>query len=204
MKHLWRSTALLLVLVFGLSACASDVMGPEPTQPVQTAQLDPSTDAPLLGGILRTVLNVVNSLLGAVVRLNPPTTTTTVVQWVGPGGGVLRGAGVELRIPSGALKQSTKITMTVPAGQYVQADFQPHGLVFQKPVELRFDMSGTNAVNGATDSMVGAYFTAPIENGVIKATEVYTATLSRGVVKFKVNHFSMYAPARRGYTAAGG
>lgn len=205
MKHLWKSTALALALVVGLSACANDLTGPEPTPPAATfAQVEPSAEAPLLRGLLRTVVEIVNSLLGAVVRLDPPSSPTYVTQWVGPQGGVVRGGGVELRIPAGALSKRTKIRMMVPASKYVEAEFAPHGLKFNKPVELHFDMNGTTLRNGKRDSMVGAYFEAPIENGVIRATETYPAVLERGIVKFKVDHFSRYAPARRGYTPAGG
>jgi hypothetical protein len=52
--------------------------------------------------------------------------------------------------------------------------------------------------------MVGAYLLDEIVSGSIEAQEVIPATLERGEVRFTIDHFSWYAPARRGYTPAGG
>jgi hypothetical protein len=204
----WKNVVVALVLAMGLASCVDNPMGPEP----QTEQVAQDR---LLGGLLGgvtgvvrgtvgLVTSVVEGLLGAIVRSDPLETTTTVAKWVGPQGGVVSGAGVELRIPRGALKEWTRITMVVPAGEYVQAEFLPHGLQFAKPAQLRFDMSGTSAERGARDSMVGAYLLDEIVSGSIEAQEVIPATLERGEVRFTIDHFSWYAPARRGYTPAGG
>lgn len=201
----WRNVVAALVLAGGLAACVSDPMGPEPTEQVAQDRLLGG----LLGGVtsvvkttVGVVTDVVEGLLGAVVRKDPLTTTTTVAKWIGPAGGVVEGAGVELRIPKNALREWTYITLIVPAGEYVQAELLPHGLQFRKPAELRFDMSGTGIRD--RDEMIGAYFVNPITDGSIEAQETYEATNERGEVRFNIEHFSMYAPAFRGYTPAGG
>lgn len=208
MKHLVRSTLLVLALGVGLSGCMNDAMGPDVNPPVEPEfGLLSNVVGGLLGTVRTTVttlVEVVNMLLGAVVRLDPPETETVVERWVGSQGGVLRGGGVELHIPKGALSRYTKLTLTVPASKYVEVQLQPHGLKFDRPAELRFDVSGTSLRNGGKNSAVGAFFTEQIVNGVIEAEEVFPATLDRNVVRFKIDHFSWYAPARRGYTPAGG
>jgi hypothetical protein len=168
----------------------------------------PATDAALLrgtvSGLLGTVDNVANQLLPAVLRTTSLLNTAVVTRTVGPEGGVIRGAGVELRVPRGALSSSVSITMVVPAGPYVQAQFYPHGLTFREPVTLRFSTAGTSAAGTGSSALVGTYFTLPILQALITPEETFDASVADGAVEFRIRHFSAYAPAfRRGYTAAG-
>ena len=58
---------------------------------------------------------------------------------IGPEGGELRFGPHRLTIPSGALRVRTVVTAEAPTSLMVTADFSPHGLQFQKDVELRLD-----------------------------------------------------------------
>jgi hypothetical protein len=197
MKLLRSTVAVLLLAVVAGPTCADrmDLLAPP-------AVAGPQEN--LIGGLLGTVTNVTSQLLTAVVRVAPLSQPVTVRQTVGPAGGVVRGRGVVLTIPPGALSRDTDITMVVPSGPHVQAQFYPHGLVFEKPVKLEFDLSGTSAANDS--GIVGAYFTLPILNGLIQPSELFNATVRNGSAEFWIRHFSTYAPAlgRSGYTAAGG
>ncbi|MCI0437496.1 MAG: hypothetical protein L0271_28265 [Gemmatimonadetes bacterium] len=199
----WKLVAVVSMLAT-FTGCTNDgsPTGPEPVEAVSGQLLGPVLD--LVGGVVDTLADLAGSLLGAVVRTIPLQSPVTVVQYVGPQGGVLSGGGVELRIPAGALKERTRLTLIVPASSYVEAEFLPHGLNFARPVQLRFDMRGSAGAHGSSDSMVGTFFTAPIVDGLIRVDEAFPATLENGIVRFDINHFSSYAPARRGYTAAGG
>jgi hypothetical protein len=75
---------------------------------------------------------------------NPKPVTTGV----GPQGGVVNGDGATLTIPSGALNASVDITIT-PTGEAAPAgftsnsaiyEFEPAGLTFITPIEIRIDM----------------------------------------------------------------
>lgn len=58
---------------------------------------------------------------------------------IGPEGGELRFGPHRLTIPAGALLKRTVVTAEAPTSLMVTADFSPHGLQFQKDVELRLD-----------------------------------------------------------------
>jgi hypothetical protein len=178
------------------------------TAPATASEASPAPAASASGGLVSGLLTGVGGvvsdasmLLPAVLRLQPLLQDVMVSQEVGPEGGVVRAGDVTLRIPEGALTGRTKITVVVPAGLWVQAYFTPHGLRFQKPVSLTFDLRGSS---WGDSELVGAYFVDPILRGLIPAREVLPAVTADGQVTFWIEHFSFYAPARRGYTAAGG
>jgi hypothetical protein len=68
--------------------------------------------------------------------------------------------------------------MVVPAGVYVQALFTPHGLRFEKPVEVVYNLRGTDAAQATNGQLVGTYFELPIENGLIQPSELVPAYVS--------------------------
>jgi hypothetical protein len=190
-KRLMRAAAVFTIM---LVACSGpDTFAPEPA---------PADDAVLLrgllGGVLGTAKDVVDGALNAVPRLVPRLKETSTTAVIGPAGGVVRGEGVELRVAAGALATPTTITLVVPMGLYHEVQFFPHGLQFQKPATLRFDPNGSTSGN-----LVGTYFTLPLLNGLIKPVETFPVTVQNGGVEFPIQHFSRYAPAFRGYTAAG-
>lgn len=187
--------AALFVIMLGCS-------GPDVMEPVPARQEDAVLLRGLVSGLVGTVDNVLSGLLSAVPRLVPLSERTIVAETIGWNGGVIRGAGVELEIPRGALREATRITLVVPASGYLEAEFHPHGLKFRKPVRLRFDLGGGVDTNAG---FVGTYYTLPLLRGLIQPAETFDAVVRNGAVEFWVNHFSRYGPAyRRGYTAAGG
>jgi hypothetical protein len=200
-RFILKAKAALFVVM--LAACTgNDVTAPVP------ASARAASDAALLrgtvSGLLGTVDGVLGQLLPAITRTTPLLNSAVVTKTIGPEGGVIRSAGVELRVPRGALRTSVAITMVVPSGSYVEAQFFPHGLVFREPVTVRFNTSATSAAGATSGSVVGTYFTLPILRGLISPDETYEAVLVDGSIEFRIRHFSAYAPAfRRGYTAAG-
>jgi len=198
----WRKPGAI-ALVTVLAACAPDGRIAGPDEDTGTLATD-LVESGLIGDALDDISGLVGQLLPAVVRLSPLAIDAIATKDIGPAGGVVRAGGVELRVPRGALKTTTSITLVVPAGTNVLASFFPHGLRFDRPVELRFDLKGTSAANATAADLVGTFFTTPILRGLIQPEEVFKVDVQSGVVRFDIRHFSEYAPARRGYTAAGG
>ena len=60
---------------------------------------------------------------------------------IGPNGGTIKLGANELRIPKGALDHEVIITGVAPVSDLVEVDFQPEGLRFQVPAELKLDYS---------------------------------------------------------------
>lgn len=186
--------ALVLLLASGCSD--SDLSGPEVSPPPEAMQ-----SSALLSGIGDALVNGDIVTLPAVARLVPQLRDLSMTEVVGPRGGVVRAGGVVLRIPAGALERPTAITVVQPAGVFVQGFFLPHGLRFLEPAMLTFDLGGTNA---ADKELVGAYYDTPLVGGLIPAKELLPARVENGSIRFRIEHFSGYAPAFRGYTASGG
>src|SRR3982751_4734971 len=95
-------------------------------------------------------------------RTAPLSADLTESATVGPKGGeiAIAAAGVKVAIPAGALTASTLITMTALKGTHVAYDFQPHGLIFLKPVKVQQEIIGTGATGIAAllNGMHGVYF----------------------------------------------
>ena len=168
--------AFALVLTGVQAGCDTPPTGPEAATPRASV-----SGAPLL----------------PMVEWNAPrATAASVTRKVGPLGGVVSAGGVSLTVPPLALARSTSITLTVPAGEYVMVDLQPHGLQFRLPSLLVFPLLGTDA--GPLSGLVGVYSASVPQNGLIEATELFDVSLVGSGVGFQINHFSTYAPAQRG------
>ena len=75
---------------------------------------------------------------GDVLRCEPqPREVET--RTVGPKGGTINVGPHRLVIPAGALMRDVEITGTAPSNPAVNVEFEPHGLRFQKPVEMVID-----------------------------------------------------------------
>jgi hypothetical protein len=78
--------------------------------------------------------------------------------------------------------------------------FQPHGLVFQRPVTLRQSLSGVSGYS-YRDVITGAYFATDRlvlnEDGLAQITELIPAqtNLYAKTVTFQIEHFSGYIVA---------
>lgn len=117
--------------------------------------------------------------------------------WIGPAGGELEVGGVALRIPAGALDRRHLIVLVVPAGRHVQAHLFPHGLEFERPVDLAFSLEGTSVEGDPTgsESLVGVYFERAIRGGLVEVEELVPAEYRDGSIVLEIEHFSGYTPA---------
>jgi hypothetical protein len=125
---------------------------------------------------------------------------------IGRDGGtlVLKDEGLRVEIPRGALpldrgERSIEITVTALPGASVAYEFEPHGLVFRKPIRIVQDLRGTDLE--ADDVLAGlargAYFEGGVTDGFadlleIRPTEV---DLKHKKLHFSVEHFSGYLVA---------
>jgi len=126
----------------------------------------------------------------------PRATSAQVTKKIGLLGGTISAGGVTLVVPPLAVRRTTSITLTVPAGQYVMADLEPHGLQFGLPPLLLFPLLGTDA--GLLNGLVGVYTEGEPVNGMITPTELYPVGVVGSLLGFQIDHFSKYAPAKRG------
>ncbi len=133
-----------------------------------------------------------------------PKDETNVTAFIGADGGVIATGGVELRIPAGALTQTTEIKMVVPGGRFVHVTLMPHGLQFRLPAQLSFDLTHTSGANLSAQLLLGAYFTEKVKpDGLIVPLETFDMIVQDKRASMWITHFSKYGPTRRGYTAAG-
>ena len=129
----------------------------------------------------------------------------TVSAVIGTAGGELTipSAGIVLKVPAGALAQSTTISMTAVAGSAVAYTFAPHGLVFAKPVKLEQSLAGTAA--GTTPGLLAnahaAYFEGSLDSNYVdagrtkvkvKENQLTYHDANGGKLKFSIGHFSGY------------
>ena len=119
---------------------------------------------------------------------------------VGPAGGIitLPRSGLTVVGPVGALAAPVNITVTAPSGSLVGYHFEPHGLVFRKPLIATQKTSGTDIglLNSVLSPPFVAYFEGPLTSKV-KALEVLNLNVLGllGVVQFQIPHFSGYVIA---------
>jgi hypothetical protein len=130
----------------------------------------------------------------SVVQRSVATTATSVTRVIGVSGGVISiDDVVTLTIPVGALTQPTAITINIPAGQDVAAEFLPHGLKFRRPVSVAFNLAGTAAENAGVDDPFGGTYSSELpRNGKAKAQEAFLLTVHNKVATLQTLHFSTY------------
>jgi hypothetical protein len=139
----------------------------------------------------------VNERVNVLQRDVPLASSITVSSTIGAAGGKIeiRDAGLKLVIPSGALTQATTITVTAFAGNGVAYDFQPHGLVFNKPLVATqaFRLRGTTipVVQGAYFPDAGSLDLTGL-TGQVTEREPTVVDLQGKKVKFNIPHFSGY------------
>lgn len=202
-----RSAAVAAVL----AVAAATMLACRETRP--TAPSAPSQD--LLGGVTSTVTGTVDGLvttatsvdlLTPVVHRLTPLGQDVVWSFVaGPSGAKSRNStvGLTVVVPSGALAANTKITVRAKAGDVVAYEFEPHGITFAKPVELRQDLGLTTIASLlSTTPLAGAYYKNDVlqydpTSGLAHVDELEPTTvdLLKLAVTFKVTHFSGYVVA---------
>ena len=144
----------------------------------------------------------------------------TVSKRIGPRGGVIEIEKLDVRIyfPRGALSERTRITVEALEGSVVGFEFQPHGLIFDVPVEIRIDEDSPLLADFDIDTdeesdekrdkedededgsaftlpdLVGVYFLGDPARGVIPL-ETLPIYIDDGDVVLEIIHFSGYAVA---------
>ncbi len=123
MKLLKNTWCLIgVTLVSGLFGCTDQPMASDPF---------PSTSA-------------VDAGFDALEWREPIGQEVVARQIIGPAGGVirLRGIGVEISFPEGAVSESVLVEARALAGSVVAFEFEAHGLTFGVPIEIRIDSEG--------------------------------------------------------------
>lgn len=199
-----------------LAAC-SDGIAPE-----RSSALRQHADSPL--GLLETLDDAGGVVTGTVargflvapaIRLAPLATDATWSFVAGPEGATSSHAatGLTIVVPAGALASTQTITVTALAGPAVAYRFEPHGLRFDRPVNLHQSLG---ALASTDTHLRGAYFPddAPAVDpisGLTIVSELEPTKLDRtaGLVRIKIRHFSGYivasgrSGARDGETSGG-
>lgn len=207
MRRRNSSSLVMLVIAAILVACsASDVpVGP---------RIAPSAPRPLLSKIKATDSMMVitdvtySDTASTIAWLAPVRADTSVSAVIGPDGGELRidALGASITVPKYALSANTTITMTVLHGPVVAYDFQPHGIVFARPVSIRQSLAGTAAE--ADPSILGvlhgAYFDRGFDSSFVDVAHTRMKVRERELgyldpfrkrINFFVGHFSGYIVA---------
>jgi hypothetical protein len=192
-----RVPTLLRAVLVGATLLISGACSDLPTAPA------PESVAPS-NGLLGTLLGGPDEPSGevAVLRRNVPLAEDEVVtQWVGRLGGIIRlpRAGLTVVVPFGAVSRSTRITVTAPAGDLVGYDFQPHGLQFDRPLLVTQDLLSTEGLGLL--NLQAVYFEGGLEASVTPL-ESLPVWLLNTLGIYRIEHFSGYALARRGYVVA--
>lgn len=207
-----RSTVLVLSTFVALSCSEYSPTGPQVQAPTQAQDGLISGLLGLVGNLLGTVLHVItfqsdpNGIPVDAVRWTGShvNQTRSVSAYIGQNGGTLAlpSSDFTITFPSGALSQTTLITIVSDGVGYVSYDMRPHGLRFNKPVVVTQRLNNT-AVFGTSLALkaAGAYF--PQDPGdltqTIRATEIETTTIfsskndgNADVETWLLNHFSRY------------
>jgi hypothetical protein len=207
-----RSSLLVLTTAIALSCSEYSPTAPAVQAPTQAQD-------GLISGLLGLVTNLLGTVLHVITfRYDPNGIPVNAVRWtgthvdqtrsvsayIGKDGGtlVLPSSDFTITFPSGALSNTTLITIVSDGVGYVSYDMKPHGLRFAKPVIVTQRLQNT-AVYGSSLALkaAGAYFPQDPTNlsGTIKALEIETTTIfsskNDGKADFEtwsLNHFSRY------------
>jgi len=116
-------------------------------------------------------------------------------------GGVisLPAAGLRVTFPPGAVAEPVDVTVSTASAKRVAYEFEPHGLIFARPVLVEQVLTGTSAANDAAlrRALVATYLATGFvdqTDGAIVADEVLPLRFdTKGrVASFEVTHFSGY------------
>lgn len=135
--------------------------------------------------------------IAALKRSTSQPTDLVATATIGRKGGTIAVGGAVLRVPAGALSEDTEITMTVPAGDYLQVQFAPHGLTFTSSATLQLSLRGTAAEGdaGLLSNLVGAYFLDSLDDGLATVLELRPVSITGTTLRMPIDHFSGYCVA---------
>lgn len=190
-NSIWHSLRLVIASL-GLTACAADTV----TAPRISNEANQNLVSGLVGGLFKK---------NALTRKTALSKDITVTAVIGKDGGRLSipAAGFELTIPKNAVKTNTTFTVTAIKGKLVAYEFGPHGLTFQKNLEAKQDLSGTEyrLVSGLLKPLVAGYFLqrSDLDQGnavalVLEVIKGLTVPLTQ-TFSFDIEHFSGYVVA---------
>ena len=142
----------------------------------------------------------------ALLRTTPLTHDVVVVKTMSNGGGGISipGTDFQLQVPNGAFAgKSMTFTITAYAGRAVAYDFQPHGVVFLKPLKAVQQLGHTNWKTfnlpaGYYVNWAGAYFADPsqinMQSGRALVNEFMPGGINVGgaTMTWSIPHFSGY------------
>ena len=145
------------------------------------------------------------------LRSHPPLKTAiTVSERIGPRGGVIEieKLGVRIYFPRGALSEKIRITVRALGGSVVGFEFEPHGLIFDVPVEIRIDEDSPLFANHedfddfdvedgsayTLSGLMGVYFLGDPATGVVPL-EILPIYVDGDELVLEIIHFSGYAVA---------
>jgi len=191
--------AVLALSGWLLAACSSvdqsptgPLLAPEGTD-VSSARLG---DLPPALDAMGLVAPARNAKVRALHRSTPLTRELSATARIGRAGGTLSipGAGVTLVVPAGAVRTPTTFTMKALRGRAIACEFEPHGVVFAKPLQLRQELQRSTWTSGAV--LKGGYFAershVDLVTGSAIIQEELPAVLRNGAVFLQLWHFSGY------------
>ena len=198
-----RKTLLILLAVGAAFACGAPDRPLAPIQPIAAAPTYAKINAT---DSLLMLTNILYSDTAIVLQRTTPLAADIATSGViGRSGGELSipAAGVTISFPPNALTQTITVTMTALKGGYVAYDFQPHGIVFQRPVKITQELAGTgaSALGPAIEFLHGAYFDQSLDLTTVsqqlgkvpvRETELGYFENNKGRAKFFIGHFSGY------------
>jgi hypothetical protein len=170
------------------TACAAAACGDQGPTGLTAASAAPSTYARS------------DEVVGLLKRTDPLRETISASAVIGPRGGKIqiKGAGIRVDFPRGAVLTPTRITVTALRGDNVAYMFEPHGITFHAPVTISQDLHGTAAwKTSLADQLQGSYF----ERLVVDPSESFARSLerrpgklreSKSKLEFSIEHFSGY------------
>jgi hypothetical protein len=112
---------------------------------------------------------------------------------IGPSGGTLRAGKHMLKIPAGALKRSTIITMQAPSDSLNYVVFGPEGLTFDPANLPTLTMSYRNcSVKDKAELELEIVYTDDAITTVLDTTETIASDTLNHTVGARLRHFSKY------------
>ena len=195
--------AMLFAAVFAI-ACGDTTTTTAPS--LRTTSADASRDE---GSSRSTTVNTNALCVQALQRLVRLPNAVTYSKLISSNGGTISvpEADFELEVPSGAFTGSAiTFTVTAYAGSTIAYDFQPHGLVFRKPLRATQHLDHTNwgsqkLPNGYFPSLTGAYFSDTAKFnlqtgwGIVDEFESTNLSDAGKTVTWAIPHFSGYIVA---------
>ena len=181
------AVSLLAVLAIGIAGC-SDSRSTAPTAPTLT-------EAPRAGLLLGFI-----STSTTLRRTSPLGGDLTVSARIGSEGGVIAipEAGLRVVVPAGAVAVPTNFSATAVQGRAVAYEFQPHGVVFAKPLVVTQELRGTEWFGIPILNFRAGYFSdrtkLDTEKATVQLDEILPLSLDllRLQARFNVPHFSGY------------